>query len=282
LMILKLVAIAALIGFGFAVTVEPRPVAAAESNTLFPFAAAMTPVMFAYGGWQTASFMSAELKRPRRDLAIGLLAGVAGVITVYVLVNAVMLHVLGAAGLAQTATPASAVMRIALGERGAKLIAVGIAISTLGFLSQSMLTAPRVYYAMATDRVFFRAVARVHPVTKVPYIAIVLQGLAAIAIALSGKYDQILSYVVAVDFIFFGLTGLALFVFRARGERTSEFRTPGHPITTGLFTLACWMVVIATVVRSPVQSAIGFAILATGAGAYAVWRKGGERMKDEG
>ena len=82
---------------------------------------------------------------------------------------------------------------------------------------------------------------------------------------------QILSYVVATDFIFFGLTGLALFVFRRRGESTAHFRTPGHPITTALFTLACWIVVIATVVRSPVQSAIGFAILAAGAVAFVLW-----------
>ncbi len=273
LMILKLLAIAMLIAVGFASSVERRPSPSAEPSSLLAFAAAMTPVMFAYGGWQTASFMSAELKRPRRDLAIGLLAGVAGVITVYVLVNAVMLHVLGAAGLAETTTPASAVMRAALGERGAKLIAVGIAVSTLGFLSQSMLTAPRVYYAMAADRVFFRAVARVHPVTRVPYVAIALQGLFAIVIAVSGKYEQILSYVVATDFIFFGLTGAALFVFRRRGEPADSFRTPGHPVTTAVFTLACWTVVIATVIRSPLQSAIGLGILVAGIAAYATWAR---------
>ncbi|HEX9161342.1 MAG TPA: amino acid permease [Thermoanaerobaculia bacterium] len=272
LMILKLVAIAMLIVFGFAAKHAARAAGAAPSTAL-GFAAAMTPVMFAYGGWQTASFMSAELKRPKRDLAVGLLAGVAGVITVYVLVNAVMLHTLGAAALAKTTTPASDVMRAALGERGAQLIAIGIAVSTLGFLAQSMLTAPRVYYAMATDGVFFRAVARVHPVTRVPYIAIVLQGLVAIVITLSGTYEQILSYVVATDFIFFGLTGAALFVFRARGITTDAFRTPGHPVTTALFTLACWAVVTATIVRSPVQSAIGLGILAAGAIAYLLWRR---------
>ena len=272
LMILKLVAIAMLIVVGFSfVQRRPSPAVESDGGAWLAFAAAMTPVMFAYGGWQTASFMSAELKRPRRDLAIGLLSGVIGVITVYLLVNAVMLYALGASGLAATETPASAVMRVALGERGAKLIAVGIAISTLGFLSQSMLTAPRVYYAMANDRVFFRAVAKVHPVTRVPYVAIALQGLVAIVITLSGKYEQILSYVVAADFTFFGLTGLALFVFRHRGITTPEFRTPGHPITTGVFTLACWTVVIATIARSPLQSAIGLGIIAAGGIAYAIW-----------
>src|SRR5207244_6716291 len=91
------------------------------------------------------------------------------------------------------------VMRLALGERGARLIAAGIAVSTLGFLSQSMLTAPRVYYAMAADGVFFRSVARIHPTTRVPIVAIALQGIVAVVITLSGTSEQILSYVVSTD-----------------------------------------------------------------------------------
>lgn len=278
LMLLKLAAIAMLIIAGLALV--PHAVAsaipAAPSTSLpLAIAAAMTPVMFAYGGWQTASFMSGELLRPRRDLAIGLLAGVIGVITIYLLVNAVCLHALGPAGLAATTTPATTVMRLALGDRGAKLIAAGIAISTLGFLSQGMLTAPRVYYAMAEDRVFFQAVAKVHPRTRVPILAIALQGLASIVIALSGTYEQILSYVVAVDFLFFGLTGLALFVFRRRLPKSATFRTPGHPITTAIFTLTCWIVVIGTFVRFPVNSAIGLGILLAGLPAYVLAGAGG-------
>jgi APA family basic amino acid/polyamine antiporter len=273
LMLLKLAAIVALIVAGFAYA-GPTPRASENAgpplNTLIRFGAAMTPVMFAYGGWQTASFISGELKRPQRDLAIGLLLGVAGVIAVYILVNVVCLRVLGPTGLAQTTTPASAVMRAVLGERGARLIAVGIAVSALGFLSQSMLTAPRVYYAMAADGVFFREVARIHPKTHVPAVAIALQGLVAIVITLSGKYEQILNYVVSVDFIFFGLTGLALFVFRRRLP-PAPFRTPGHPVTTAVFTLACWAVVVATVVRAPLNSAIGLGILAAGLPAYVWW-----------
>lgn len=278
LMLLKLVAIAMLVGAGFLFVAPSRLEIhglSDGSGLLARFAAAMTPVMFAYGGWQSASFMSGELKRPRRDLVTGLLVGVGGVIAIYILVNVVCLRALGPAGLAATTTPASATMRIALGERGVKLIAFGIAISTLGFLSQAMLTAPRVYYAMADDGLFFRAVARVHPRTRVPMLAIALQGAVAIVIALSGTYEQILSYVVSIDFIFFGLTGTALFVFRRRAIDDGEprFRTPGHPFTTAIFVIACWLVVLGTVARSPKDSAIGFAILAAGLPAYAFWRK---------
>ena len=270
LMLLKLAAIGTLIVAGFVFRGGPHSAAVAPPNPLLSFGAALTPVMFAYGGWQTASFVSGEMKRPERDLTIGLLLGVAGVIAVYLLVNVVCIRVLGAAGLEATTTPASAVMRTVLGERGAKLIAMGIAVSALGFLSQSMLTAPRVYYAMAADGVFFRAVARVNAKTHVPVVAIVLQGVVAIIITLSGTYEQILSYVVSVDFIFFGLTGLALFVFRRRLP-PAAFRTPGHPVTTAIFVLACWTVVVATIVRNPINSAIGIGILALGLVAYAFW-----------
>ena len=273
LMLLKLAAIMMLIIAG-AVLIKPTvSQQSAAISTIGSFAAAMTPVMFAYGGWQTASFMSGELRKPQRDLAIGMLAGVIGVITVYLLVNVVCLRALGTEGLAATTTPASAVMRLALGERGAMLIAAGIAISTLGFLSQGMLTAPRVYYAMSEDRLFFEAVGKVHPKTRVPVLAIALQGIVAVIIAVSGTYEQILGYVVSVDFIFIGLTGLALFVFRRKlKDTTAGFRTPGHPITTGIFTIACWLVVAGTVARSPVNSLIGFGILLAGLPAYWFWR----------
>ena len=275
LMVLKLMAIALLIGAGVFLSRSVAPAAMAGDSTggdLLRFGAAMTPVMFAYGGWQTASFVSGEMKRPGRDLVIGMLCGIGGVIAVYLGVNIACLMTLGPQGLAATTTPASTVMRTVLGESGATLIAVGIAVSTAGFLSQSMLTAPRVYYAMAGDGVFFRQVGAVHPQTRVPIVAIVLQGLAAIAITLSGTYGQILSYVVATDFIFFGLTGVALILFRRRGEGGS-FRAPGHPITTMLFVIACWLVVAATVIEAPVNSLIGLAILAAGVPVYFAWGK---------
>jgi APA family basic amino acid/polyamine antiporter len=276
LMLLKLAAIGTLIVVGF--MYRGAPLGAAPEivpSSFLQFVAAMTPVMFAYGGWQTASFISGELKRPERDLVIGLLLGVIGVIVAYVLVNVVCLRVLGPAGLAQSDAPASAVMRAVFGERGARTIALGIAISALGFLSQSMLTAPRVYYAMA-DGIFFRTVARINPKTHVPIVAIALQGIVAIIITMTRQYGQILNYVVSVDFIFFGLTGLALFIFRRRLP-PAPFRTPGHPVTTAIFTLACWAVVIATVAQHPTDSAIGLGILAAGLPAYLWWSKAGSR-----
>jgi len=229
------------------------------------------PVLFAYGGWQTAGFVMGELRRPEKDMPRALLLGVAGVIVLYVSVNVVCVRVLGPAALAATTTPASAVMRLALGERGASLIALGIAISTAGFLAQGILTAPRVYYAMAEDGLFFRAVGWLHPRSRVPVVAIALQGLLAVVIALSGRYEQILNYVVSVDFISFGLTGAALFVYRRRGE-VGSFRAPGHPWTTLFFVVSCWAVVASAVMRHPGDTVVGLGLMAAGLPVYLLWR----------
>jgi APA family basic amino acid/polyamine antiporter len=280
LMLIKLVAIVLLIGVGCFGPVKTNPAGMkfpiADSGGFAGLARAMAPVLFAYGGWQTASFVSGEMRDPRRDLPRGLLIGVIGVILCYVLVSYSCVRVLGVADLARTNAPASEVMRYAFGERGAQMIAAGIAISTLGFLSQSILTAPRVYYAMARDGVFFKTVGYLDPRTRVPTVAIVLQGVCAAVIALTGRYDQILNYVVAIDVLFFGLTGASLLIFRARLQKQASekehLRVPWHPVTTSVFVLACWAISISTVVQFPRNAGIGVGILTLGALIYPLWR----------
>jgi APA family basic amino acid/polyamine antiporter len=167
-------------------------------------------------------------------------------------------------------------MRAALGERGAWWIAVGIAISTLGFLSQGILTAPRVYYAMARDGLFFQSVGWLSPRSGAPVVAILLQGVLATIIAVSGRYEQILNYVVSVDFISFALTASALFVFRRRaGARPEQgiFHAPGHPYTTAAFVAICVGIVASTIAAYPANSAIGLTILAAGIPVYWYWRR---------
>ena len=273
-MVLKIVAIAGLVVCGFWFVGSPaHTLTSAPVPPIGPlaFGAALVPVLFAYGGWHTAGFVMGELKRPERDMPRALLLGVAGVVVLYVSVNVVCVRALGPAGLAATTTPASAVMRLALGERGAALLALGIAFSTVGFLAQGILTAPRVYYAMAADGLFFRAVGYLHPRTRVPIVAIALQGLAAVVIALAGRYEQILNYVVSVDFIAMGLTASGLFVFRRRGE-IGSFRAPGHPWTTLFFVLSCWAVVASAVFRHPGDTVIGLGLMAAGLPAYFFWK----------
>jgi APA family basic amino acid/polyamine antiporter len=286
LMSMKIVAIAAIVVCGIVYTGRPHPIETAALPPLRSWdllkaaGAALTPIAFSYGGWQTSSFMSAELRDPRRDLTRGLLIGVLGVVILYLSMNFVYLRVLGPEGLGATTTPASTAMQAAIGSSGANLTAIIIAISTLGFLSQGMLTAPRVYFAMAEDGLFFRSVAFVSKRTQVPVVAIALQGVLAIVIALSGRYEQILNYVISSDFIFFGLTASTLFVFRRRagsGEKVG-YLVPGHPWTTGLFIASCALIVTGTVYSHPKESLVGWMILASGIPVYLYWRRLGKAL----
>jgi APA family basic amino acid/polyamine antiporter len=280
LMLLRIAAIAVLVIFGFALggsslKSEPLLGQPVSFGLLKSVGSAMVPIAFAYGGWQTATFVAGEMRDARRDLSRGLLMGVAGVVALYLAVNVVCLRVLGPVGLDATATPASDVMRAALAGRGAQWIAFGITVSTLGFLSQSMLTAPRVYYAMARDGLFFASIGKLSRHSRVPVVAVVLQGLAAIVIACSGTYGEILNFEVTVDFIFFAMTAASLFVLRRCqiGSDPAIYRAPGHPFTTILFVLFCVGIVGSAIAASPANSAIALGIMLAGLPVYCYWSR---------
>jgi APA family basic amino acid/polyamine antiporter len=290
LMVMKIAVIAGVIFCGFLLIAHPFPVLhpilppknerPAPLGLIAAFGSAMIPVLFAYGGWQTSNYIASEIRDPRRNLTRALMIGVAGVIVLYVAMNVVCVRVLGADGLAATRIPASEVMRHALGDTGAKLVALGIAVSTLGFLSQGILTGPRVYFAMARDGLFFRSVASVTRRTQVPAVAIILQSCWTAVIALSGSYEQILNYVVCTNFVFFGLSASCLFILRRREAGTTQaagFRAPGHPYTTLIFIAISWLVVIDTIYKYPANSLTGFAILLLGLPVYAGWRYWNQR-----
>jgi APA family basic amino acid/polyamine antiporter len=238
------------------------------------FGAALVPVFFAYGGWHTTTFIAGEVSDPQRILPRGLVLGVSGVIALYLAVNFACLRVLGVEKLAATEQPASEVMLRALGGPGAVLISLGITISALGFLSQAMLTSPRVYYAMAQDRLFFPQVAWVHPRTRVPVVAILLQGAFAIVIAVSGTFAQIVNYVMSVELLFFVLTSLGLFVIRRRDALTAAtvVAMPGHPVTTLLFAGVNLVVLADLFYTFPLNSALGLGIALAGLPVYFFWR----------
>ena len=290
LMILKILVIAALIAAGFVVS----PNRAGSSPVIAPvqglsvfalLGAALIPVLFAYDGWQTASFMSGELKHPRRTLSYGLVAGVLSVIALYLLVTVVCLRALGPAKLAASSAPATDIMHLA-GRTWEWIIALGVGLSTLGFLSNQVLTSPRIYYAMAEDGDFFSALAWLHPRTKAPIIAIALQGVVAIAItllatafqALREGYQSILDGVVAIDFTFFALAALAVFVFRRRDTVDRDhvaIEVPGHPYTTALFGLVSAAVVLYSAVAFPKDTLPCVALLISGVPIYYLWLRYG-------
>jgi APA family basic amino acid/polyamine antiporter len=291
--VLKLVALAALIGAGLTVAVPlVRSDAVAGLGTGAPsldggavraFGAALVPVLFTYGGWQQTNFIAEEIVAPERTLPRALTLGVIVVALVYLLANLAYLRVLGAAGLAASTAPAADTMRAALGPRGATFISAGIALSTFGFLNLVILVTPRVLQAMAADGVFFPQLALLHPRYRTPVSAILVQAAWAIVLTLTGTFAQLVDYVSFGDWIFFGLTVAGLGRIRAVDARgASPGQTdgtgqggpvvPGYPVTPALFVGAAGLVVWSTVRESPGNAAAGAGLLLLGIPAYLWWR----------
>lgn len=277
----KTAALAALIIAAFALTAEsgitfeplisPRHTGA---NLVSVFFAGLVPVMFSYGGWQNLNFVAEEVRDPLRNLPRAILLGVLCVIVVYLSANVAYVHVLSAPGLAASSTPAADVAGRLVGERGAQAISLLIVISTFGFMNLALLSAPRVYYAMAADGLFFPVIARISPRYRVPTAAILLQGSLASLFALSNSYEQLLGYAVFADWIFFALAGLALVVLRRKlPDAPRPYPVPLYALTVILFVAAGLGIVLNTFITDTRNAATGAAIIALGVPVYFLWRR---------
>jgi APA family basic amino acid/polyamine antiporter len=240
----------------------------ASGSTLLAFGAALVPILFAYGGWQNANYIAEEIDNPRRNLPLSLLVGTLTVVLIYVTVNVVYLRALGLEGLAATTTPASKAAEFMFGALGDRFVTAAIAISTFGFLDLAILAPTRVYYAMSADRVFLPALSRLHPRYQTPWIAIIIQSTWSCVLALTGRYEQLLNYVVFADWIFFGLTVATVVVFR-RTHPLSErppgtFRAPGYPLVQIAFVAVAAAVVLSVVRADPASAWRGALLLAAG------------------
>jgi basic amino acid/polyamine antiporter, APA family len=280
LVILKVAAIAGLIVAGL--FAHPSAGAAAtlpgfDSNAtlLGAFGLAMLPVLFAYNGFQGATYITGETVNPERTIPRGLIFGVLAVVAIYVLVNVGCLRVLGPAGLAATKVPAADVMQALVGPIGARLIAIAIALSTLGFMSTRMLVTPRIYFQMAADGTFFKQLAWINPKTHVPTIAIIAEGLIAALIAISGTYDKIVNWTTAPEWIFVVLAAGAIFVFRKRDGDTAQprFRVPLHPFSTILLIVVLLAIFFSEVVLIPLDTLYGTLVIVAGFIFYFGWKR---------
>lgn len=281
--VLKLGALAGLVGAGLwlgageLTTAETaaQSVWATESTwgVVAAFGAALTPVLFAHGGWQHANHIAAEIKRPNRNLPLSLLIGVGIVVGAYLLANYTYVYALGVSGLAESDAPAIAAMESLLGNTGGTLIGLGVMVSVFGILNLIVMAAPRVTQAMAEDDLFFRPFARLHPEYRTPTWALLFQAAWAILLALSGTFGQLLNYVVFGDWILFALIVGTLFVYRrwdaAGPEAPDVFRMAGYPLLPILFIAASLFVVVSTIgSMEPRNALIGGGLLLLGVPVY--------------
>jgi APA family basic amino acid/polyamine antiporter len=279
--LLKLAGIAGLIAVGFGWGSESLlgngdPQTTGFSGTI---AAAMVGVLWSYGGWQHASFTAGEAKNPSRSVPLAMTIGALTVTIVYVLTNIAYLLLLSPGEISASPRVAADAVGKVLGPVAGSAIALAIFISTFGSTGIYTLTVPRVYFAMASDGIFFKKVSEIHPRFQTPVFAILLQSSwALILILFWGTFSELISYVVFTDWIFFGLTALAVIVLRrTRPEATRPYKTFGYPITPLVFVGTSVWFVINTLIDKPVQAWAGLAFLSIGVPVYFWWKRKGIR-----
>jgi basic amino acid/polyamine antiporter, APA family len=254
--------------------------APAATPTLAGVGLSIIAVLWAYEGWQYVTFAAGESTEPQRSLPRAIAVGTTALVAIYLLANFAYLAALGPARVAASDRVAGEAVAAVLGPAAGGVIALAIIISMYSAAHATVITAPRVYYSMAQDGLFFPRLAEVHPKYGTPALAIVTSCLWAILLALTGTFEQLLTYVVFVGWIFYALGAAAVIALRIKRPNAERpFRVPGYPLTPLLFVLAAAAIVINTIIEQPGQSAIGLGMVFLGLPAYWWWqraaRKGG-------
>jgi len=241
---------------------------------LVAFGAALVAVLWSYEGWHVVSFTAGEFKSPARDLPRSLLWGTLIVTTIYLLMNIAYYAVLTPLEVSASASAASSAIRAAWGQGAMLLVSVVILTSILGALNGMILTAPRVYYAMGKDGIFFKKFGDISRRFRVPVFAIGAQALWSSALTLMGTFQQLFTYVVFTAWIFYGLTVAGVIVLRRRNTVTApSFRTPAYPWVPIAFVLAAAGIALSTIVADPLHAAYGIALVLAGVPLYLLFQR---------
>jgi basic amino acid/polyamine antiporter, APA family len=234
---------------------------------------AMIAVLWAYEGWHYVTFSAGEAVNPQRTFPRGIVAGTALVIGLYVLANVGYVAALGAGGVMQSNRVAAEAMATHFGGAAGKAIAAVILVSIFSAANGLTLTAPRLYYAMARDGLFFKRLAEVSPRFGTPAVAIVASSAWAMVLAATGTFETLLTYVVFMGWVFFALAAMAIFTYRRREPNAPRpFRCPGYPLTPVLFIISALAIVLNTVITQPQRGLIGLGGVALGVPIYYFWR----------
>jgi APA family basic amino acid/polyamine antiporter len=278
LTVLKLLAISVLIVVGLVARGAP-PAPPPQPINSFALFGALMPVLFSYGGWYYINDIAGELREPHRNLPRALIFGMLLVAACYLLANLSYLAVLGHDGLAASKAPAADLMRHVFGEAGARVIAAGIAISTLGFCNISVIGAARVFQVMGADGVFFRIAGRLHPRWRSPNVALVLLAFWSCALALTGTFDQLLNYSTVGDWLGMAAVIATLFWYRRmRADEATPFRVPLFPLLPAAFLIVVLWIVAATIWQSPRDAGMGLLITLAGLPVYWFWSRRSRKL----
>lgn len=264
----------ALIAFGHppAATTPPWP-ASITPGLATGFGAAMIAALWAYEGWQYMTFSAGETLNPQVTFPRAITVATAALVFIYVLANFGYIAALGPDAAAHSEHLATDAFSTLLGPIAGKLVSLLILVSIFSAMNGIMLTAPRKYYAMALDGVFFQRLARIHPRFGTPAFAIGALGIWTAVLAATGTFEQLLTFVVFTAWIFYGLGALSVMALRRKEPNADRpFRVPGYPLTPLLFVASAALLVLNTVFTQPARSAAGLAVVLLGTPAFYLWR----------
>jgi len=241
---------------------------------LSSFGVALVGVLFSYGGWQHASFLAGETRNPSRNVPVAMITGAMVVTLIYLLVNLSYMLLLPVSTIGTSQRVASEAVSTIL-PFGGMLVAAIIVISTLGTIGIYTLSTPRIYYAMAEDGLFFKSVAKVHPVFKTPANAIIGQSVWAIVLLLFwGTFEDLITYTVSIEWIFFTLAAIGIFIFRKRLKNIDRpYKTFGYPVTPLIFIFINIWFVMNILINKPLHMLIGLGFLLIGVPVYFIFRR---------
>jgi basic amino acid/polyamine antiporter, APA family len=260
-------------------TAPPRPAVAAPPSLLAGVGLAMIGILWAYEGWQYVTFSAGETRDPQRVFPRAIAVATGALVVLYMIANLGYVAALGVNGAAASDHIAADAMRMAFGPLSGKLFTVLVLVSIFSAANGLMMTAPRLYYAMARDGVFFARLAHVSERLGTPVAAIVLLALWSALLAITGTFEQLLTYVVFTGWIFYGLGAMSVFPSRRKYPTLARpFRTPGYPVTPLLFVASAALLVLNTLREQPGRAIIGLGIVLLGTPAFYVWRAKARRV----
>lgn len=248
---------------------------APNQRSLFQgFFVAMVSVLWAYEGWQYCTFSAGETKNPRRDFPRAFLLALLALVSICIVVNLGYIAALGTVQAAHSDRIAADAIAKVAGVRAARLIALAILVSIFSASNGLTLTGTRVYYAMVNDGLFFRKMATIHPRFGTPAFAVVAGSVWASMLALTGTFEQLLTYVVFIGWIFYVLGAASIFHYRSVPSHNNRpYSVPGYPWTPLLFVFFAGLVMVNTVMAAPEHALLGCGIVPLGLPAYAVWTR---------
>jgi len=237
--------------------------------TASSFGLALVSVLWAYDGFGDVSFAGGEVIRPHHTLPRAIIGGTVAVVVAYVLVNVGYVYVLSAPSVAKSPLVAADTMTAIVGPAGAAFVSMLVAISTFGALNADFLGSPRVFFAMADDGLFFKAVATVHPRFRTPYVAILLTAAMSVLLVFSRSFEALTETFVIAIWPFYGLCVAGIFrLRRTRADLPRPYRVFGYPVVPAMFLIAVVGILLNALVSEPVATGVTFAIILAGLPIY--------------